>query len=134
VPKRIFIDSLFVIALVNRRDLYHRQAVSLAASLRGQPVLLTDAILLEVGNGLARRYKKEAAAIIEQFLTAQEAKVVHLTPDLFREAFELYKTYLDKSWGMVDCISFIVMRQHGVEAALTFDGHFTQAGFQALMR
>jgi predicted nucleic acid-binding protein len=70
---RIFVDALFVIALVNRRDSYHSQAVSLATALRGQPLLLTDAILLEIGNGLARSHKEEAAAIIDQFLKAEEA-------------------------------------------------------------
>jgi uncharacterized protein len=40
----------------------------------------------------------------------------------------------DKAWGLVDCISFIVMREAGVNQALTFDQHFVQAGFQALMR
>jgi hypothetical protein len=33
-----------------------------------------------------------------------------------------------------NCISFIVMREAGVNQALTFDQHFVQAGFQALMR
>ena len=59
--------------------------------------------------------------------------MVHLSPELFEEAFDLYKNYLDKDWGMVDCVSFVVMRKHGAEAALTFDRHFVQAGFQALM-
>jgi len=61
-------------------------------------------------------------------------EVVRLTPALFEEAFALYKTYRDKEWGLVDCISFVVMRQAGVEEALTFDQHFVQAGFRALMR
>jgi hypothetical protein len=35
---------------------------------------------------------------------------------------------------MVDCISFVVMRQAGITSALTFDRHFEQAGFHPLMR
>lgn len=134
MSKRIFVDSLFIISLVNQRDQYHRQAVSLATSLRGHPLLITDAVLLEVGNGLARNYKKEAAAIIDRFLKAKEVEVVHLSPELFEEAFALYRAREDKAWGMVDCVSFVVMRRHGLEAALTFDGHFPQAGFRALMK
>jgi predicted nucleic acid-binding protein len=59
---------------------------------------------------------------------------VHLTPRLFAQGFTLYKSHQDKAWGLVDCISFIVMREAGVNRALTFDQHFVQAGFQALMR
>jgi hypothetical protein len=32
VPNRIFIDTLFVIALINRRDQYHQQALDLGAT------------------------------------------------------------------------------------------------------
>ena len=95
---------------------------------------MTDAVLLEIGNALARSYKQEAVEIIEQFLAAEEVEVVHLTPRLFTQGFTLYKSHQDKPWGLVDCISFIVMREAGVTQALTFDQHFVQAGFQALMR
>ena len=84
---RIFIDTLFVIALINRRDQYHHQALDLAEQLEGRPVLVTDAVFLEIGNALARRYKQEAVAILEQFLAAEEVEVVHLTPRLFAQGF-----------------------------------------------
>jgi len=63
VPTRIFVDTLFVVALVNQRDQYHQQAVELADRLAGQPLLTTDAVLLEIGNALARGYKAEATAM-----------------------------------------------------------------------
>ena len=134
MPNRIFVDTLFVIALINQRDQYHQQAVERAEQFDGHPLLVTDAVLLEIGNALARSYKQEAVEIIEQFLTAEEVEVVHLTPRLFEQAVALYKTHHDKAWGLVDCLSFIVMREAGVSQALTFDQHFVQAGFQALIR
>ncbi len=33
-----------------------------------------------------------------------------------------------------DCISFIVMQEHGLTEALTGDKHFEQAGFRALLK
>jgi len=134
VTNRIVIDTLFVVALINRRDQYHQQALDLVEQFEGHPLLVTDAVLLEIGNAWARGYKQEAVAIIEQFLAAEEVEVVHLTPRLFAQGFTLYKSHQDKAWGFVDCVSFIVMREAGVHQALTFDQHFVQAGFQALMR
>ena len=72
MSNRIFIDTLFVIALINRRDQYHQQALDLAEQFEGYPLFVTDAVLLEIGNALARSYKQEAVAIIEQFLAAEE--------------------------------------------------------------
>ena len=131
---RIFVDTGFVIAVINQRDQYHQQASELANRFEGYPLLVTDGVLLEIGNALVRNYKKEAIEIIEQFFDSDEVEVVRLTPQLFDQAFSLYKMYEDKEWGLVDCISFAVMRAVGVSQALTFDRHFVQAGFQVLMR
>lgn len=134
MKNRIFIDSVFIIALVNKRDEHHEQAAQLARQTAGQPVLVTDTVLLEVGNALSRNHKQEAIRVIERFLSAAEVEIVHLTPKLFEQAFSMYKAYQDKAWGLVDCISFVVMQEAGVVSALTLDRHFEQAGFQALMR
>lgn len=131
---KILVDTLFVVALVNQRDQYHERALALANELEHYPLLITNAVLLEIGNALARNYKQEAVAVIEQFLSAEEVEIVSLTPELFNEAFALYRTHQDKAWGLVDCISFVVMRERGIDRALTFDQHFVQAGFKALMR
>lgn len=129
---RIFVDSGFVIALINQRDQYHQQASQLAERLAGHPLITTDAVLLEVGNALARNYKQKAIEIIEQFLDSDEVEIVSLTPQLFSQALNQYKQYEDKEWGLVDCASFVVMREAGINQALTFDRHFAQAGFQVL--
>jgi hypothetical protein len=133
VPNRIFVDTLFVIALINPRDQYHAKATKLAAKYENHSLLVTDAVLLEIGNGLARNYRQEASKIIENFFSSEEVEIVHLTPGLFERAFVMYKKYNDKEWGLIDCISFVVMTEAGVKQALTFDQHFEQAGFEALM-
>jgi len=132
--KQTFPDTLFVIALINRRDQYHEQADEMASLYDGQPLITTDAILLEIGNAMARAFKPEAVQVIEDLLMSEDVQVVRLTPKLFERAFALYKSRPDKEWGLVDCISFVVMQDAGATNALTFDRHFEQAGFQALMR
>ncbi len=131
---KLFVDTLFVVALVNQKDQFHGQAKTAADQFAGYPLITTDAVLLEIGNALSRNYKSEAVDIIERFLSAEDIEIVHLTPDLFAQAFDLYKDYIDKSWGLTDCVSFVVMKGAGITSALTFDRHFLQAGFQVLMR
>jgi len=45
----------------------------------------------------------------------------------------LYRQHRDKSWGLTDCVSFVLMRQEGIAETLTADVHFRQAGFKALL-
>jgi predicted nucleic acid-binding protein len=131
-PIKIFIDTSFIIALINERDQYHDQALSLAEQYDTQLLVVTDSVLLEVANALSRRYKLQAIQVIEDLISSEDVEVVPLTTELFNRAFELYKTRQDKAWGLVDCISFIVMEDRGIPIAFTFDQHFAQAGFQIL--
>ncbi len=92
----------------------------------------TDAVLLELGNSVVRHSKYKAIQIIEEFMISDNITIAHLTPQLFQEALQLYKQYEDKTWGLVDCLSFTVMRNLRINQVLTFDQHFSQAGFQVL--
>ena len=131
--KKTFVDTFFVVALVNERDYFHEKAVELSVEFERKPILITDAVLLEISNSLARTHKKESIIVIEKFLSTIETEVVRLDETLFNKAFDLYKNHADKSWGLVDCISFVVMTEQNITDALTCDKHFAQAGFRALM-
>ena len=130
----LFIDTSYIVALVNTEDQDHAIALSLAEIYDGCPLVVTDAVLLEIGNALSKNYKMEAVAIIRKFLDSQEVELVRGSPEIFDKAFALYSQLLDKTWGLVDCMTFVAMRGRGITQALTADNHFTQAGFQALMR
>jgi uncharacterized protein len=134
VSSKIFIDTVYVIALINRHDAHHKVAYDLAERYETHSLLTTDAVLLEIGNALARRFKNEAIEIIDEFLTSNNVEIIHLTSQLFNRAFAFYRQRQDKEWGLIDCASFVVMKENQIDTALTFDQHFVQAGFKALMR
>ena len=131
---KTFIDTSFLIALVNEKDKDHARAVELSLLYENLSLLTTDCILLEIGNSLARNFRREAVETINNFLFSEEIEVVSLNRNLFDRAFELYQTRKDKTRGLVDCVSFTVMREREVVDALTNDRHFQQAGFNALLR
>lgn len=133
IVAKIFVDTLFVIALINPRDQHHARASQLAEEYESKPFLTTDAVLLEIGNALARGFKPQATEVIRDFLESEDVEIVRLTPELFDEGFALFQAYEDKDWGLVDCISFVVMQRARSTEALTFDTHFSQAGYRALM-
>ena len=126
-----FVDTSFVVALVNRKDQHHSKALALVSEYERQSLVTTDAVLLEIGNALAKYFKAASIRIIEEFLTSSNIQIISLHPDLFERAFSLYRSHLDKTWGLIDCVSFVVMRDIGLINALTADKHFGQAGFNA---
>jgi predicted nucleic acid-binding protein len=52
----------------------------------------------------------------------------------FHRAVEFYRQRLDKEWSLTDCASMLVMKEETIVEALTYDHHFEQAGFRALLR
>lgn len=132
MPSSIFVDTSFVIALINSNDQYHNQAQHLSYRFENSPLLTTDAVLLEICNALAKTFRQEAITITEVLRTSKNTEVVEVRTSLFEKGFETYQKYDDKDWGLVDCISFVVMWERGVTEALTFDGDFKQAGFMIL--
>ena len=132
--ERFFLDTAYVQALVNPRDRYHDVAQSLFPRVRvASEVWVTEAVLVEIGNALARTRRKEAAAFIHRCYATANIIVVPVDTVLLRRALDLYHNRPDKDWGLTDCLSFIVMQDHTLVDALTTDEHFQQAGFRALL-
>ncbi len=133
----VFLDTSFAIALSATTDQSHARAVDLANQLEenGTRLVTTQAILLEIGNALSKqRYRVAAIQLLESLVSDPNVEIVPLSSDLYNAAFNLFRNRLDKQWGLIDCVSFVVMQERGISEALTTDDHFNQAGFQALLK
>ncbi len=133
----VFLDASYAIALSAPADRHHNQALRLADELMAAraTVVTTHAVLLEIGNSLARqRYRQEAVGLLQLLVTDPAVEIVPLSEDLYARAFDLYRLRPDKEWGMTDCSSFVLMTERGITKALTADIHFQQCGFRALLR
>jgi uncharacterized protein len=129
MTESVFIDTGYILALVNENDQHHAEALRLSERFDNHRVVVTDAVLLEIGNALSRMDRHAAVQIIQDLRDAPGTTLVNLNPELFEAAFDLYRRHIDKQWGLVDCVSFVVMRRLGLTTALAFDQHFVQAGF-----
>lgn len=134
---QVFLDTAYAIALSVPNDLFHKQAIFLADQLEaaGTRLVTTRAVMLEIGNALSKlRYRRAAVRLLQSLELDPSVKVVPLSEPLYERAFTLYRGRLDKEWGLIDCVSFVVMQDHGIVAALTTDEHFQQMGFRVLLR
>jgi predicted nucleic acid-binding protein len=132
----VFLDTHGWLAVLNATDALHVQALELWLELmrQGYQVVLTDWVVVEAGNGLARsRTKGRFVQVIEEMMDAPSVEVVVVDHNLLRRALANYAKYADKTWGLVDCASFIVMEERGITEAFTSDHDFEQAGFACLL-
>lgn len=127
-----FIDTVYILALLNPRDQWHARAR--AHAHRPGTFLTTSAVVLEVLDAMCRPDKRVgAASAINALSSNPDVQVLPMGAELLKQGISLYASRPDKSWSLTDCISFVVMRENDIEEALTSDAHFVQAGFKALL-
>jgi predicted nucleic acid-binding protein len=135
--KQVFVDTSALIAIGNRRDAFHAQALTIRDELRlsQRYFVTTDAILLEFGNAFsAVNLKPTAVKMIEAVRGSEKWQRISLDDALMERGFQQFKQMADKDWGFVDCISILVARDMGIKEIFSTDHHFEQAGFNILLR
>jgi len=129
----IFVDTGAFLARHLGRDQHHASAVKAWRRLgKGTLLPATSNFVLDETFTLLGRWAGYAFA-------AERARAL-LGSDLLRilrpgeqeelDAIELFEKYVDQEVSFTDCISFALMRRHGIETAFTFDRHFSAAGFR----
>jgi predicted nucleic acid-binding protein len=134
--RAVFLDTNGWLALLNSSDALHPMASTRWAELvkEGRSFYLTDWIVAETGNGLARtRARDRFGDAVDLIRGSSRTRLVPVSEALLNKALELYKERNDKTWGLVDCATFVVMSEQGILEAFTNDRHFEQAGFKCLL-
>ena len=115
----------------------HGRAVAfMARAVRDRRRFVTTDYLLDESVTLlrARGYGRLAAPLFESIHASTAIRIEWTTPERFRETRAFCLRHSDKAWSFTDCLSFVVMRDHDVPAALTSDVHYEQAGFRILLK
>lgn len=128
-----FLDTVGILALLERSDQWHEAASRawIAMSEAGRPLRTTSMVLLECGNAAARKpYRRRIAEIRREFRA--DGALIEPTDQDLDFAWEAYERGEAGSAGIVDHVSFAVMRRLGLTDAFTSDEHFRASGFRTL--
>jgi predicted nucleic acid-binding protein len=131
--RAVFVDTGAWVALRYGRDQYHARAQALMRKLAGADMGLvtTEWVLAEAVTLLkARGAVDRAIALGDALQGGQLGHLVESTGERRRRAWELFVRYRDRRVGWVDCASFAVMEELGLDQVFGFDEDFVRAGFR----
>jgi len=137
MASEFFWDTSGFFALLNSDDPQHERARQWTAHALAQQrrSITTEWIIGECCTLLTARRRVH---LIPRFLdlTERSASLVVLMSDssLFNESKGFLRKHLDQGFSFVDCTSFVIMRERGLQDALSTDEHFVHAGFNSLLR
>ena len=122
-----------MLAVWDETDQWHAAANAAYRALlaHGRRMVATSLVLCECGNAAARRPYRPDVTELRTFLD-QEQLLIDPTPEEVEEAWSAYGRGEAGEAGIVDHLSFRVMRRLGLTEAFTNDQHFQAAGFRTL--
>jgi predicted nucleic acid-binding protein len=130
--RETFVDTSYWLAVLNPRDAYHKLAIQIPRPPR---MVTTRGIQIEVMDALSSpRLRRLAVRFWQRTNSDPHLEIVGIENSLLSRAGSLFQKRPDKDWSFTDCISFVVMEERKITAALSNDRHFEQAGFQCLLR
>jgi len=129
----VFLDTVGLIAQWDTADQWHALAEAAYQRIKAQrkSVVTSTFILLECGNTAARRTFRGDVCALRQALELRNELIVP-TEDDWKHAWTEYELGKTGQAGIVDHVSFVVMRRLGITEAFTNDRHFQGAGFTTL--
>lgn len=126
-----FVDSWFLIALIDPSDAHHRAARRLSEMHRPSSFITHDGVFIEVlayFSGQGSILRASAASVVRES-AYRFSEVAAADRALFIAGLALYEQRPDKKYSLVDCMSMELMKQRGITHVLTNDHHFRQEGF-----
>lgn len=135
----VFIDTAGWASLFIKTEPHHPQALRIFDKLEceGATLITTNYVLAELIALFHRPLRVPRPALfryIDTLKTTPYVHVVYVDQTLDTAGWDLLKARADKTWSLVDAVSFALMQKRNITEALTTDHHFAQAGFVPLLK
>ena len=128
-----FIDTSGVLAVLDRSDQEHRRAAAAWEELvrSESPLVTTSYVLIELVALAQNRLGIDSVRDIDGALMPL-LQVVWVDAELHSRGLAALLTAGRRRLSLVDCVSFEVMRERGIETCFTIDKHFAEHGFEPI--
>lgn len=129
---RIFTDTSALVALFDKKDRHHRQAVAILEKIREERLrmVITDYIFDETITTVLSAAGHRTAVMVGEFLLGSKiVETIWLNESVKQKAWDFFRKHSDKVFSYTDCTSFIIMKELRVHRYFSFDADFRQAGF-----
>lgn len=132
----IFLDTGFLFAYVSENDKDHARVNEVLEAHRGQRLadllMTTNHVVAETITLVSKRGHRDpgirhdlAVKVGRQLHAGVFGQVHHASAEEEREAFAYFERHRDKSYSIVDCLSFVVMAKRAIREAWAVDEDFT---------
>ena len=129
----VFIDTSALVAGLVEADFNHASAARMWHELRvrREPLLTTSYVVLEAHALAQNRYGLETVRGLVNGLLPL-ARIEWVGPRIHQMAVDTLLAANRRNLSLVDCVSFLVMREQRIDRVFTFDRHFAEQGFTVL--
>jgi predicted nucleic acid-binding protein len=128
--RTVFIDTSAFYAIMDKSDLFHESAAKAWIQLveNDIPLITSNYIIVESTALIQARLGFEAAQLWykDMLIMSATAWIDEKIQDM---AFELWMGLGRKKLSLVDCSSFILMRNNDIDYFFGLDNHFEEQGF-----
>ena len=128
--RRVLVDSSAFLALRDRDDEHHSEAIAIFNQLAAQRYRLytTNTMLIEAHALILSVLGNRQASQFVQEIDQSSTSVVRVRQSDEEQAKQILYRYSDKDFSFNDAISFTVMERLNISSAFTFDRDFGQYG------
>lgn len=131
----VFLDTSALLAVLDADDLSHARAREVWAELlgRSEDLVSTNYVLVETFALVQHRLGLEAVRTFQEDVLPL-IRIYWVSEADHRAGVTALLTAGRRQLSLVDCVSFLVMRQLNLKTAFAFDRDFTAQGFETLPR